>query len=194
MKRTRGKREKAAVYSHLQQLDIKFEVVLQFYFRRCKKYKSRGNESWDMKIVIPEPARARINSESDVSRAIFNHLRARLASRTHQRITSRARLIRIKQDARASKPVRSNISPEAVTFSHTDNATLFGKSPALLELLIPSFSLSREIIDPPFSTNCSFLVFQCSTNLLNVYSKFILSPSLYVRLSFDQLKKQFEGE
>ena len=36
---------------------------------------------------------------------------ARLVSRTRQRITSRTRLIRIRQDARVSNPDRSNILP-----------------------------------------------------------------------------------
>lgn len=126
------------------------------------------------------------------------HLRARLASRTHQRITSRARLIRIKQDARASKPVRSNISPEAVTFYPRSRIRIpphFSPNHLLSSTVNPIILALGE-------NNRSTIFYELSFPRFSMFDEFIerfrsesfLSPSFYVRSSFDQLKKQFEGE
>lgn len=136
-----------------------------------------------MKIVIP--ARARINSQSDVSRAIFRQTSISVHSSRHVHtnesrpgpgwsVSNRTRELRNPCDRIFRRRRSRSIHDLAYGYRHT-----FRQITCSPRLLIPSFSLSGKIIDPPFSTNCPFLVFQCSTNLLNVSD-----PNRFSRLRF----------
>lgn len=117
-----------------------------------------------MKIVIP--ARARINSQSDVSRAIFRQTSISVHGSRHVHtnesrpgpgwsVSNRTRELRNPCDRIFRRRRSRSIHDLAYGYRHT-----FRQITCSPRLLIPSFSLSGKIIDPPFSTNCPFLVFR----------------------------------